>query len=374
MNTTRTHASDPTPMTATRKAALVAGIAYIATFVFSIPVKFGLWVDVLDKPDWVLGAGSDSGVPLGAMFEILTAIGGVVTAVALFSVARRHGERGALGFVTSRVMEAVVIFVGVLAIMANYTLRHDVAGTAGADTGALRTVGQALVAVHDWTFLIGPGIMPALNALFIATIMYRSRMLPRWIPTFGLVGAPLLLISSSASLFGAWDQISGPAVLFALPIAIWEFSFGIYMMIKGFKPSDVNETTAALPAPRPSQWPAPDARRHPPDEHRRASSVPDRLDDREDLPEHGEVLLLSPLSLELDETSSRSQLAEAHIGRSAGANVSARSPRRGPLSSSSPTSSLARLHSAAVKCSVTRTLSGGEYVNVWPITQHRTES
>ena len=56
-----------------RKAALIAGIAYIATFVFSIPVKFGLWTDVLDKPDWVLGAGSDSGVPLGALFEVLTA-------------------------------------------------------------------------------------------------------------------------------------------------------------------------------------------------------------------------------------------------------------------------------------------------------------
>lgn len=245
------NASDRTPMTATRKAALVAGIAYIATFVFSIPVKFGLWVDVLDKPDWVLGAGSDAGVPLGALFEILTGVGGIVTAVALYSVARRHGERGALGFVTTRVMEAAVIFIGVLAIMATYTLRNEVAGTAGADDGALRTVGQALVAVHDWAFLAGPGIMPALNALFIATIMYRSRMLPRWIPTFGLVGAPLLLISSTAGLFGAWDQISGPAVLFALPIAIWEFSFGVYMIVKGLRPAAVNgrsSSTAGSPS------------------------------------------------------------------------------------------------------------------------------
>ncbi len=252
MNTTaHINTSDRMPMTATRKAALVAGIAYIATFVFSIPVKFGLWVDVLDKPDFILGAGSDSGVPLGAMFEILTALGGVVTAVALYSVARRHSERGALGFVTTRVMEAAVIFVGVLAIMATYTLRNDVAGTAGADNGALRTVGQALVAVHDWTFLVGPGIMPALNALCIGTIMYRSRMLPRWIPTFGLVGAPLLLTSAAASLFGAWDQISGPAVLFALPIAIWEFSFGIYMIVKGFKPATINHQTST-PASSPS--------------------------------------------------------------------------------------------------------------------------
>jgi len=225
------------PMTATRKAALIAGIAYIATFVFSIPVKFGLWVDVLDKKDFVLGAGSDSGVPLGAMFEVLTALGGIVTAVALYSIARRHSERAALGFVTTRLLEAAIIFVGVFAIMSTYTLRNDVAGLAGSDTGSLTTVGQALVAVHDWTFLLGPGLMAALNALMIGSVMYRTRMLPRWIPTLGLIGAPLLIISSSVTLFGGWKQISGPATLLVLPIAIWEFAFGLHMTFKGLRPA-----------------------------------------------------------------------------------------------------------------------------------------
>jgi hypothetical protein len=230
-------ASERTPMSPLRKSALIAGIAYIATFLFSIPVKFGLWTDVLDKPDWVLGAGSDAGVPLGAMFEILTALGGVVTAVALYSVARRHSERAALGFVTTRVMEAGLIFVGILAIMATYTLRQDVAGTVGADADSLVTTGQALVAIHDWTFLLGPGLMAVLNALLIGSVMYRSGMLPRWIPTLGLIGAPLLLVSDTAVLFGAWEQTSGPAMLLVLPIAIWELSFGVYMTVKGLKPS-----------------------------------------------------------------------------------------------------------------------------------------
>ncbi|MEZ5410159.1 MAG: DUF4386 domain-containing protein [Acidimicrobiales bacterium] len=226
----------PTPTaSAVRRTALIAGVAYIATFVFSIPVKFGLWVDVLDKPDFILGAGSSAGVPLGALFEILTALGGVITAVALFPVARRHSQRSALGFVTTRVMEAVVIFVGVFAIMSIYTLRHDVAGTAGADNASLLTVGQALVAVHDWTFLIGPGLMAALNALLIGSVMYRSRLIPRWIPTLGLIGAPMLLASTAATLFGAWDQISTPAALLTLPIAVWEFSFGVYMAVRGFR-------------------------------------------------------------------------------------------------------------------------------------------
>lgn len=238
---TMTHAapaiagSQRTPMSPLRKSALIAGVAYIATFLFSIPVKFGLWTDVLDKQAWVLGVGSDSGVPLGALFEVLTAITGVITAVALYSVARRHSERAALGFVTTRVMEAGLIFVGIIAIMATYTLRNDVTGTVGADADSLLTTGHALVAIHDWTFLLGPGLMASLNALLIGSVMYRSRMLPRWIPTLGLIGAPLLIVSNTAVLFGAWEQLSGPAMLLVLPIAIWEFSFGVYMTVKGLR-------------------------------------------------------------------------------------------------------------------------------------------
>jgi hypothetical protein len=233
---TRPRTTTRTPMSPMRKTALIAGLAYIATFVFSIPVKFGLWADVLDKPDFVLGVGSSSPVLWGALFEVLTALGGVATAVALYAVARRHSDRAALGFVTTRVLEAAMIFVGVLSILAIYTLRQDVAGTA-ADSGALVTARHALIAIHDWTFLLGPGVMAGLNALLIGSVMYRSRLLPRWIPTLGLIGAPLLLGSCTATLFGFWEQISGPAMVLVLPVAVWELSFGVYMALKGFKPS-----------------------------------------------------------------------------------------------------------------------------------------
>jgi len=234
-----------TPMSPMRKAALIAGVAYIATFVTSIPVKFGFWSDVLAKPDFVLGRGTSVGVPIGAVLEILTALGGVVSAVALYTVAKRYSQRAALGFVTTRLLEAAMILVGVLSILTVYALRTDVAGSPGTDPDTLVTTGRAFVAMHDWTFLIGPGLMPALNALLIGSVMYRSRLLPRWIPTLGLIGAPLLIISSTATLFGGWDQVSAPSALLTLPIAIWEFSFGVYMLVKGFRPTDVSEETFA---------------------------------------------------------------------------------------------------------------------------------
>ena len=139
-----------------------------------------------------------------------------------------------------------MIFVGVISILGVYTLRQDFAGT---DTAGLTTTAHSLVAVKDWTFLFGPGIMPSINALCLATVLYRSRLVPRIIPTIGLIGTPLLLASSTATLFGAYDQVSRPAMLGALPIAVWEFSLGVYMTVKGFKPSSVAENPAIPTAP-----------------------------------------------------------------------------------------------------------------------------
>jgi hypothetical protein len=224
------------PMDATRKAALAAGLFYIGTFVFSIPA-LGLYDGVVNDPNFVLGAGSDQGVLWGGLIEVLTGLTGIGTAVALYPVIKRHGPGRAVGFVASRTLEAAMIFTGVLAVLAVYTLRQN-----GGDATTLTTTASALVAVKDWSFLLGPGVMPAISALCFATIMYRSRLVPRWIPTLGLIGGPLLLISSTAALFGAWEQVSSTSIFMALPIATWEFSVGVYMVVKGFR-------TPAAPQP-----------------------------------------------------------------------------------------------------------------------------
>lgn len=246
MTTTRT--AKP-PMDPARKAALAAGLFYIGTFAFSIPA-LGLYDGVLNDPNFVLGAGGDQGVLWGGLIEILTALTGIGTAVALYPVIKRHGPGRAVGFVASRTLEAAMIFTGVLAVLAVYTLRQDFAG--GSDTATLTTSASALVAVKDWSFLLGPGIMPAVNALCFATIMYRSRLVPRWIPTVGLIGAPLLVASSTASLFGGWEQVSSISLLMALPIATWEFSVGVYMTVKGFRTppaADADADANVVPAP-----------------------------------------------------------------------------------------------------------------------------
>lgn len=236
-STTRTKV----PMDPTRKAALVAGVLYLVTFVGSIPA-LPLYDHILNDPGYILGGASDTGVLWGAIGELICALAGIGTAVALYPIAKRHSPTSALGFVMSRTIEAAMIFVGVVSVLTIVTLHK--AGVTGSEAMSMVGIGHALAAFRDWTFLLGPGLMPAINAFLIGTVMYRTGLVPRILPKIGLVGAVMLLGSSTATLFGVFDQVSGWATLFALPIATWEFSFGVYMIVKGFKPAAI----AALPA------------------------------------------------------------------------------------------------------------------------------
>ena len=224
-----------------RRTSRAAGILYLITFV-SVPTLMA-FQPVRDGADFVLGTGSATGVLWGSFSEVVVALAGIGTAVVLFPVARRVSETAALGFVTARVVEGSLIIVGVVNIHTLVTLRDDVAGTAGADQGSLVTTGHTLVATYDWAFLLSQSLMPVFNALCLGYVLYRSGLVPRILPTIGLIGAPLLLAADIAIFFGVFDR-TGPIALAALPIAVWEFSLGVYLTVKGFRPSAL----AALPS------------------------------------------------------------------------------------------------------------------------------
>jgi hypothetical protein len=229
-----TPASLRTPWDSTRKTAFIAGAFYLITFASSIPALI-LLGPVLDNTDYIVSAGADTQVIWGCLLDVVNALAAVGSAVALFPVVKRQNEAVALGFVASRLIEAAVIMIGVVNLLAVVTLRQSFAGSSGVDTPALLFTGQALVAVRDWTFLLGPGLMPAFNAVLLGSLLYRSRLVPRVIPTMGLVGAPLLLAADLATLFGYIPQISLWSGIATLPVAAWELAVGTWMVAKGFK-------------------------------------------------------------------------------------------------------------------------------------------
>jgi hypothetical protein len=221
-----------------RRTARIAGVLYLLTFV-SIPT-LTLYKPVKDHVGaFVLGAGSDTGVMWAALSEVVVGLAGIGTAIVLFPVLKRQSETPALGFVAARILEATLIFAGVVSILSIVTLRNDVAGSAGADPAALVTIGQAHLATYNWTMLLSQSLAPVFCDLFLGYLLYRSGLVPRILAIIALVGAPLLLASDVAVFFGAYDQFGPVALLAAIPVAVFEFSLGVYLVVKGFKPSPI---------------------------------------------------------------------------------------------------------------------------------------
>jgi len=231
-----------------RGIAMTAGVMYLITIVASIPAQFFSYAPVLSNPDYVLGAGADSRVMWGGLLEVITALACIGTAVVLFPVIRRQHLGASLGFVTARVFEASLIVTGVVAMLSVVTLRQPSA--AGAEGVAREVTAEALVAVHDWTFILGPGVMPGLNAVLLGYVMYRSGLVPRAIPAIGLVGAPLFLLAGAATIVGINAPGSVWTALATLPIFVWEASLGIWLTVKGFRPDAVRRLGAGAEAPR----------------------------------------------------------------------------------------------------------------------------
>ena len=217
-------------MSPLRKTALVAGVLYLLTFV-SIPTLF-LYGPV-KSANYIVGPGPDTAVIVGGILEMIVALAGIGTAVALYPVVKRQNEGVALGFVGSRTLEAATIFAGVVFLLSIVTLRQAGAGAAGLVTD------HVLVVLYNRTFLLGQGFIPAVNALLLGSLLYQSRLVPRVLPILGFIGAAVLVASDIGVLFSLWGQFSAVAALATLPIAIWEFSLGVYLVVKGIKPSPI---------------------------------------------------------------------------------------------------------------------------------------
>jgi hypothetical protein len=193
---------------------------------------------VLDDPRYIVGAGADNSVSFGAFLELILIIANIGTAVVLFPILRRQNEILALGYVTARLVECVFIALGILSLLTIVTLRQE--ATAGADAASLVTVGESLVALHDWTFLLGPGFFVGVgNGLILGYLMYRSALVPRGMAMLGLIGGPLVSASGAAVLIGVIEVGGVVQGLATIPEFLWELSLGIWPIVRGFNPSAI---------------------------------------------------------------------------------------------------------------------------------------
>jgi len=225
-------------MSSTRTTAVVAGVFFLITEITAM-AGLVLYHPVLNDANYIVGAGADGRVLMGGLLELILVVAVIGTAVTMYPVIKRQNHSLALGYVCGRLLEAAVIAVGTISVLSVVTLRQDFAGAASADNPSLVIAGTLLVAIHDWTFLVGPNVVLGANSLLLAYLMYRSGLVPRVIAQLGLIGGALICASATAVMFGLYDQISVWGSIAALPVFAWEVSLAGYLILKGFKPSPV---------------------------------------------------------------------------------------------------------------------------------------
>jgi hypothetical protein len=224
-----------------RTIAIVAGALFLVTEVAAIVGRL-LYQPVLSDPRYIVkGSGSDPRVLLGAFSEVILAIAVIGTAVTLFPIIRRQDEGLALGYVGGRLLEAVIIVIGIISVLSVVRLRQDLAGGTDADAFALETVGKYLVGVLDWTFLLGPHMVLGANTVLLAYLLNRAGLVPGWISVLGLIAGPLIFASATSVLFGVYKQASGVATIAAIPMIAWELSLAVWLIFKGFNPSPITQ-------------------------------------------------------------------------------------------------------------------------------------
>ena len=196
------------------------------------------------------GDGSDNRIHFGALLELLLIVANIGTAVVPFPVLRRQNEILALGYVTARIVECALILVGILAVLSLVTLGQE---DSDAEAGL---IGYALAEIKDWTFVLGPGwVVGVGNGLILGYLMYRSGLVPRPLAALGLIGGPLIVLSGTLVLFDVIDQGGTGQGLATIPEFFWELGLGLYLTVKGFRPSPIlsgyarEVERAAAPAP-----------------------------------------------------------------------------------------------------------------------------
>ncbi len=223
-------------MSPQRRISFWFGVLYLITFVTSIAAIL-LFQPVLDDPQgYIAGAGEDNRIYFGALLELILIIANIGTAIVIFPIVKRQNEIMAVSYVAARIMECVFILVGILAVLAVVTLRHD----AGADAAALGGLAESLAAIKDWTFKLGPGFVVGIgNGFILGYLMYRSGLMPRRLAMLGLIGGPLQVLAGIGVLFDLYDAGGPVQGIATIPEIIWELSLGIYPLVWGFKASPI---------------------------------------------------------------------------------------------------------------------------------------
>ncbi len=221
-----------------RNTGIIVGILFIIATVASISASVFLG-SFLDAPNYLISASAHGDqIIIAVLLFLIAAISAVATSFMLFPILRRHIESLAMGYVVLRIFENVFYVIGTLSLLLMLTVSQKyVAGAV--DASYYSTLGTLLLALQEWAVLIGTLIFFGLGSLALNYVLYQSKLVPRWLSAWGLIGAVLVFLYGLLGIFGVGMGLTSPFALLAMPIAAQEMVFAVWLIFKGFNLSAI---------------------------------------------------------------------------------------------------------------------------------------
>jgi len=228
-------------MNSNRKTAIIVGVLYIAATVAGILSVVSLG-SVLDGPDFLVTVSANKNqVIMAALFELIMAVAVAGVAFMIYPILKKNSEvrEGlALWYVGSRITEGVLFLVGVLGQLSILTLSQEFVKAGAPDASYFQTGGNVLLVVSDNAWMLGQTVF-CLGALMLYYLLYQSKLIPRWLSVWGLIGAPLMLAAGLLPLLFGEDPNSTLSNALYFPLASQEMVFAVWLIVKGFNSSSI---------------------------------------------------------------------------------------------------------------------------------------
>jgi len=227
-------------MNSNRKIAIIAGVLIIVGMVVGVLSV----VSVIEEPDYLIKvSANENQVIIGALFVLIMGLACAGIAIWLYPVLKKHNEALALGSVGFRIIETVLHIVGVIGLLSLVTLSQEYVKAGAPDASYFQSLGTLLLAARDWAGVLGSFAF-ILGALMYYYIFYQSKLIPRWLSVWGLIGVPLWIAAELLIMFGLIESFSTNAILLDIPIAVNEMVLAVWLIVKGFNSSAIASLSA----------------------------------------------------------------------------------------------------------------------------------
>ena len=208
-----------------RKTARIVGLLFITVMVAGL--LSAVFSEPIHAPDYLINVSeNENQVTIGALFSSIMAVALAGVAITVYPILKKHNEALALGYVAATIIDGVLFIASILARLTLLTLSKEFVKAGAPHTSYFQTTGALLLAVHNWAYNVLWPITVSLGALMFYYLLYKSKLIPRWLSVWGFIGAILFPVASVSEFF-------------ILPLVVNEMVLAVWLIFKGFNPSAI---------------------------------------------------------------------------------------------------------------------------------------